>query len=317
MEPTIRELTAAFGEHLTAVRGFSPHTVRAYVRDVRQFAAWARSTRGTEPRLEEVDHVLIRSFLGTLRRRGYAPRTVGRKLASLRAFWRWLRATGRVAEDPAALLRTPRTPRRLPAFLTREEMAEALQTPDAGTPDAASAFQERRARALVEFLYSTGIRLSELTGLDFDGVDRAERTVRVRGKGGKERIVPVGRAALVALDDWLEARAGLLREKGRTNEPALWINRSGTRLSGRGVQRIVGRRLRRVSERAHLSPHIIRHSFATHLLEAGADLRAVQELLGHESLSTTQIYTHLTTDRLREVYRQAHPRAEGEYDPEK
>jgi len=313
----IRDLTADFGEHLRAVRGLSEHTVTAYERDVRQFAAWARSARGAEPRPREVDHVMLRSFLGALRRRGYAPRTVGRKLASLRAFWRWLLAIGAVTEDPASLLQSPRTPHRLPRFLSRAEMDAVLA--DSGAAASGSGtepgFADLRGRALIEFLYSTGIRLAELTALDCDAVDRVERTVRVAGKGRKERIVPVGRPALTALDDWLEARGELLRERGRSAEKAIWINRSGNRLSGRGVQRIVRSRLRLVSERAHLSPHVLRHSFATHLLDAGADLRAVQELLGHESLSTTQIYTHLTTDRLKEVYRQAHPRAEGEYRP--
>ncbi len=306
----LRELCGAFGEYLSTVRDLSPHTVTAYVRDVRQFAAWAKSVRGAEPRPVEVDHILLRSFLGTLRRRGYAPRTVGRKLASLRAFWRWMLGAGVVDEDPASLLHTPRTPRRLPVFLSRAEMDAALRT--AG-PAAGTDFASVRARALIEFLYSTGIRLSELTGLDCNAVDPEERTVRVSGKGRKERIVPVGQMALDALETWLGSRAGLLSRTGRRDETALWLNRRGERLSPRGVQRIVRAELRQVSERARLSPHVIRHSFATHLLDAGADLRAVQELLGHESLSTTQIYTHLTTDRLKEVYRQAHPRSEGEY----
>lgn len=309
MQESIRDLIEPFTSYLSGVRGLSPHTVIAYARDVRQFASWTKATTGDDSLSAEIDHTLLRSFLGTLRRRGYAPTTVARKLASLRAFFRYLQHAGVMEEDPASLLHSPRTPHHLPAFFSREEMSEVLR----GTRG--DSFCEVRNHAILEFLYSTGVRLSELTGLNSGDVQKHERTVLVRGKGRKERITPVGEPALDALDDYLAVRTELLRVKGEVDPDALWLNRSCKRLSGRSVQRIVRRYLRAVSDREKISPHVIRHTFATHLLDNGADLRAVQELLGHESLSTTQVYTHLTTDRLKQVYRQAHPRAEKEYQP--
>ena len=194
---------------------------------------------------------------------------------------------------------------------TREEVFAALELPEPKD------FRGKRDRAILELLYSTGIRLSELTGLDAGDIDRREGTVRVRGKGRKERIVPVGGPALDALEHYLPLRAEVLQESGEegTEPAALWLNQRGGRLTGRSVQRMVRRVMGAASGRAKVSPHTLRHSFATHMLEQGADLRAVQELLGHESLSTTQVYTHLTTDRLKEVYRQAHPRAGEEFHP--
>ncbi len=310
MNQSIRYHVSLFAEHMATVRGLSPHTITAYAKDVRQFASWVKFQTGGETDPADVDHTLLRSFLGTLRRRGYASGTVARKLASLRAFFRYLHNSGVIEQDPATLLHSPRKSHRLPSFFSREEMAAALQKPD-GDP-----FLVARDRAILEFLYSTGVRLAELVGLNVEDVDRRDRTARVAGKGSKERITPIGGPALEALDDYLAARAELLRKRENSTTGALWLNRSGTRLSGRSVQRMVRRYMRTVTEQDKVSPHVIRHTFATHLLEGGADLRAVQELLGHESLSTTQIYTHLTTDRLKQVYRQAHPRADKEYRPE-
>jgi integrase/recombinase XerC len=307
---SFREQIESFADYLTRVRSLSQHTVTAYTRDVRQFGAWVHSTSGKEPISGEIDHVLLRSFLGMLRRRGYASGTVARKLASLRAFFRFLQHSGEIDEDPAVLLHSPRARQRLPVFFSREEMIAALTAP------AGDSLQAVRDRAILEFLYSTGVRLSELAGLDLKDVDLRDRSARVRGKGKKERITPFGKAALEALEEYLKTRAELIRTKEAPDTGALWLNRSGRRLSGRSVQSMVRRYLRQVSEREKVSPHVIRHTFATHLLDSGADLRAVQELLGHESLSTTQVYTHLTTDRLKQVYRQAHPRAEEEYRPE-
>ncbi len=311
MSTAIREHIDRFTRYLAQVRGLSSHTVTGYGKDVKQFAAWARSRAGDEASPEDVDHTLLRAFLGMLRQRGYAPGTVARKLASLRAFFGYLVKEGAVEEDPTDLLRSPKTPQRLPSYLSREEVFAALELPE---PEG---FRGLRDRAILEFLYSTGIRLSELTGLDGGDVDRRDGTVRVRGKGRKERIVPVGDPALKALERYLPARAEVLREAGEdgSDPAALWLNGRGGRLTGRSVQRMVRRVMGSATGRAKVSPHTLRHTFATHMLEQGADLRAVQELLGHESLSTTQVYTHLTTDRLKEVYRQAHPRAGEEYLP--
>ncbi|MFO7769359.1 MAG: tyrosine recombinase XerC [bacterium] len=311
MSTTIREHIDRYARHLSRVRDLSPHTVTAYTKDVRQFAAWARSRLGSDPEPGQVDHILLRAFLGMLRERGYASGTVARKLAGLRSFFGWLLKEGLVEEDPTGILRSPKTPKRLPSYLTRKEVFDALELPEPG------GFRGLRDRAILEMLYSTGIRLSELIGLDKGEVDRREGTVRVRGKGRKERIVPVGGPALDALERYLPARNEVLREAGEegTDPGALWLNRRGGRLTGRSVQRMVRRIMGASSGRAKVSPHTLRHTFATHMLERGADLRAVQELLGHESLSTTQLYTHLTTDRLKKVYRQAHPRAGEEYRP--
>jgi tyrosine recombinase XerC len=310
MSQTLRDLIDPFTEYLESVRVLSKHTVTAYSKDVRQFASWMKSHTGKNLSAAEVDHTLLRSFLGTLRSRGYAPGTVSRKLASLRAFFRYLQHTGMTDHDPASLLQSPRIPQRLPTYFTRSEMAEALKG------DSGDDFQLVRDRAILEFLYSTGIRLTELIELNLESVDRRDRTVTIAGKGKKVRITPVGGPALKALDDYLRVRSELLADKKRRGVVALWINRSGNRLSGRSVQRMVRRYLSNITDRKKVSPHVIRHSFATHLLEAGADLRAVQELLGHESLSTTQLYTHLTTERLKKVYEKAHPRADREYRPE-
>ena len=303
--PSIRDLLPAFGRHLAQGRDLSPHTVNAYVRDVRQMAGWARSELGYEPLPIDIDHVLLRAFLGALRRRGYAPSSAGRKLAGVRAFFRWLCERGDVAEDPSGVLRSPRRRRSLPAFLTQQEMAEALGR-STGQEDP---FRGARDQAILEMLYSTGVRLSELVGMNLDDVDRREGLVRVRGKGRKERQVPVGDLAVEALEGWLPLRAAVDIPAIAAAGGPLWINARGGRLSGRTVQRLVRRRLEAVSQRRRVSPHVLRHSFATHMLEQGADLRTVQELLGHESLSTTQIYTHLTPERLREIHRRAHPRA--------
>jgi tyrosine recombinase XerC len=309
MATSIREQIDSFSAYLTRVRALSPHTVTAYSKDIRQFAAWLASTGERETDPGRIDHTLLRSFLGMLRRRGYASGTVARKLASLRAFFRYLQQQGVIDEDPAALLRSPRAAQRLPVHFSREEMIAALIAPEGDS------LQAIRDRAILEFLYSTGIRLSELTGLDLADLDLRDRSVRVRGKGRKERIVPVGGPAMQALKEYLKTRRELIRKKEGADDKALWLNRSGGRLSGRSIQMMVRRYLRATSEREKVSPHVIRHTFATHLLDSGADLRAVQELLGHESLSTTQVYTHLTTDRLKQAYRQAHPRAEEEYRP--
>ncbi len=296
---TLDALIDDFLEELEA-RNLSHHTVRAYARDLDQFRAFLVETAHTkEPQASDVTPRAVRLFVGWLVSARFARRSIQRKLAALRAFARHLVVSGLVQADPTAGLSAPRPEKRLPSFLRLKEVELLFRDPPEPTPAGL------RDRAILELLYSTGIRLSELVGLTTDSIDLRGGVVRVRGKGNKERIVPVGRAATAAIRDYLKRRSDGRTGRGRP----LFLNARGGRLSARSVQRIVARRLAQVSEARHLSPHVLRHTFATHLLNAGADLRAVQELLGHASLSSTQIYTHVTTDRLKEVYRKAHPRA--------
>jgi len=294
---TIAALAAAFAADLEA-RNLSPHTQAAYRRDLAQFERFLRDlARDEEPTLDHLTPRAVRRFVASLSASRFARRSVRRKLAAVKAFSRYLADEGLLPANPTAGLAGPKLERRLPVFLTTGETERLFSAP---TADGLPALRDR---AVLELFYSTGIRLSELTGLRVGDVDFPNRTVRVMGKGRRERIVPFGRAAADALRRYLAA-------SGRTSrQDHAFAGARGGRLSGRTVQRIVARELARVSEARRLSPHVLRHTFATHMLDAGADLRAVQELLGHASLSSTQIYTHVTTDRLREVYRKAHPRA--------
>jgi integrase/recombinase XerC len=271
----------AFADQLR-LRGFSPHTVAAYTRDVASFLAYAGSG----------DAAALRRYLGHLLDAGYARRSVARGLAAIRAF---LRFSG---EDASRLPRLPKIPATLPRVLPNYRVAAVIAAPEGDGP------QALRDRAILEFLYATGVRVSELCALDGADVDGTTGLARVSGKGGRERLVPVGSAALEALGHYLERGRPLLA--GRASCPALWLNRRGGRLSTRSVRSMVARCCERVGARG--SPHTLRHSAATHMLEGGADLRALQEFLGHASLSTTQIYTHVTRERLKEIYDAAHPR---------
>jgi len=293
----VRAAIRAFGRHLERERNASPNTIRAYGEDLAQFADHLRAALGREARPEDVDHLLIRGFLAELHRRGLRKVSSARKLAALRTFFRFLCREGRLESNPARALLSPRLERRIPSPLDEGQVAALLDVPGA---DAAAA----RARAILELLYATGIRCAEAVGLDRGEVDLEARMVRVLGKGRKERVVLFGRRAQAALRDWLVARARL-----RPRSEALFVNARGGRLSDRSVRTIVARRVRQMALARGCSPHTLRHSFATHLLTRGADLRAIQELLGHASLSTTQRYTHVDTRHLLEVYRKAHPRA--------
>jgi integrase/recombinase XerC len=293
----VRPARAAFLRHLVRERNASPNTVRAYGEDLEQLADYAARELGREARPQDVDHILIRGFLAELHRRGLSKASSARKLAGIRTFFRWLCREGRLDSNPARVLATPRREKRIPSVLDEDEVAALLDVPGLG-------LQATRARAILELLYATGIRCAELVGLDLGEVDLESRMVRVLGKGRKERIVPFGARARDALRGWLEERAGL-----PSRADALFLNARGRRLSDRSVRALVARRVRQVALARRCSPHTLRHSFATHLLTRGADLRAIQELLGHASLSTTQRYTHVDTRRLLEVYRKAHPRA--------
>jgi integrase/recombinase XerC len=293
----MQRAVAAFLRHLDLERNASAHTVRAYGEDLEQFRGYVERTLGHAARPAEVDHLLIRGFLAHLHGRGLKKVSAARKLASLRTFFRFLCREGVLDKNPARALLSPRLERRIPTHLDEGEVAALLDVP--GDGDAAL-----RARAVLETLYATGIRCSELVGLDLPDVDLGARMVRVLGKGRKERVVLFGRRAQAALRAYLPAR-----QRARPRSDALFVNLRGGRLTDRSIREIVARRVKSIALTQHTSPHTLRHTFATHLLARGADLRAIQELLGHVSLSTTQRYTHVDLQQILSIYKKNHPRA--------
>jgi integrase/recombinase XerC len=310
----MKQALDAFLEHLALNDSASPHTVRAYESDLSQFITFLAHRLGrrrTDLTTADFSHAHIREFLGELHKRGNTRSSAARKLAAIRAFGRHLRREGALEGDPAALVGTPRQEHHLPAHLGEAEMERLLQVPDP------SRVLGRRDRAILELFYASGLRLSELVGLDVEDVNLGSRTVRVLGKGRKERLVPFNRTAGEAIRAWLKDWEGLvaarpapvLRGRGRKAGEPLFLNYQGKRLSPRSVDRMVRRCVAQCSTRFGISPHALRHSFATHLLRRGADLRAIQELLGHARLSTTQRYTHVNAAELIEAYRKAHPKA--------
>jgi integrase/recombinase XerC len=310
-----------FLKYLSLNRNASPHTVRAYESDLQQFLAFVAVARGMpvsslDPAALDVD--AVRGYLAMLYREGRSRSSAARKLASLRAFGRYLRREDLTDAEPAALVATPKQVQTIPAHLSESEMVRLLETPDVCTP------LGRRDRAMLELFYASGLRLSELVGLDLEDVNLSRRLVRVLGKGSRERIVPFNTSAADAIRRYLRDRDGLVgkampptpgstgpRRGGHRarDEHPLFVNYRGRRLTGRSVGRLVRRHVSACSTRLGISPHALRHSFATHLLARGADLRAIQELLGHVRLGTTQRYTHVNVAQLAEVYRKAHPRA--------
>jgi integrase/recombinase XerC len=290
-------MIGAFVRHLERERNASPHTARAYRQDLTQFALHARTTLGRPPRPADFDHLLVRSFLASLHERGLSKVSAARKLASLRTFFRFLCREGILTRNPARALLSPRVIRRLPVRLAEEDVARLLDIEPKSEADA-------RTRAILELLYGAGLRCAELVGLDASDLDVEARLVRVLGKGGKERIVPYGSRAAEALAAYMP-----LRQRSSRRDDALFVNARGGRLSDRSVRTLVGRRIRETALALRVTPHTLRHAFATHLLERGADLRAIQELLGHVSLSTTQRYTHVNARHLMDVYAKSHPRA--------
>ena len=327
----VREHLKAFLEHLRLNENASAHTVRAYDSDLSQYLAFLAghvNRRQSELTAADLDHLNARAFLTDLNRRGNAKATAARKLSAIRAFGRYLRREGILEGDPAALVGAPKREQRIPAHLAVDEMSTLLDQPNTALP------LGRRDKAILELFYASGLRLSELTGLDVEDVNLSGRVVRVLGKGRKERIVPFNEPAARAIRAWLadreqflEAPARAMRHtdrmpnRARRATPAsdprsarrrrdpLFLNYRGGRLSTRSVDTLVRRYVAACSTRYGISPHALRHSFATHLLEAGADLRAIQELLGHARLSTTQRYTHVNAAQLIETYRKAHPKA--------
>jgi integrase/recombinase XerC len=346
-------ITEAFASYLTDERRFSPYTARCYGADLRQFIEYLADAFAVEmnPKLEaeafeharakhsggavepppapegvagritpktvteivcDADPEVVRGFLAHLSDQNYSPATMARKIATLRSFYKWADRRRFVAGNPMILIRTPRQSKRLPKAITIDQIERLLSAPD--DRDVLG----RRDRAMLETLYSTGIRVSELVGLNVDDLDMDGEAMHVRGKGRKERLVPLGSHARQAIARYVD----LLRQDPRFRQlwnpdgtpvpdRPLFLNKHGERLSSRSVRRKLDKYLRMVGLDPTISPHTLRHSFATHLLDNGADLRSVQELLGHQSLSTTQVYTHLTTQRMRDVYQRAHPRAEA------
>jgi integrase/recombinase XerC len=333
-------ITDSFGSYLVDERRFSPYTARCYGADLRQYIEHLIAETGIEINIEAeeaelrrhqaggsgevagsvgpktltavicgADADLIRGFLEHLAEKEYSPATLARKIATLRSFYKWSLRTGLTSTNPMTLIRTPRQSKRLPKAISIEQIERLLSAPSE------SDVLGRRDRAMLETLYSTGIRVSELVSLDVDDIDLENGSMRVRGKGKKERMVPLGAHAVSAVQMYIQ-----LAEKDPhflstwtegTDTKPLFLNKHAKRLSSRSVRRKLDKYLRQIGLDPSISPHTLRHSFATHLLDNGADLRSVQELLGHQSLSTTQVYTHLSTSRLRSAYDDAHPRAEA------
>lgn len=289
-----------FLDFMAAERGASPLTLKSYREDLLQLEEFLSSGGCRGP--ADASSALLRRFQGGLGGAGYAPATVARKLASMRSFYAFGQREGWMKTNPAKPLRSPRRPRKLPTFLTGAEISTLLATPNPEAPGGL------RDRAILELMYSSGVRVRELTGLDDGDLDLANGTIRVRGKGRRERLGIVGSQARDAIRQWLAARPRPGAARAGRSRP-LFTNRFGGRLSVRGVARLLEKHLAAAGLGIRASPHTLRHSFATHLLDAGADIRSVQELLGHKSLVTTQIYTHVTTTRLREAFDKAHPRA--------
>ncbi len=288
----------AFLDHLRLERQVSAHTLRSYQADLALYSTYLQEIRGKDADPTCVDSVRLRRYAAWLMSRGYAPSTIARRLASLRSYFRYLRRKGTVTADPSAGLRNPKQALRLPRLLRVDEVIRLLESMPVDT------LPGIRDRAMLETLYGGGLRVGELVGLNLEDIDADQELIRVRGKGRRERLSPIGGLAT----DWLRRWVPLRRPKA-VREPAVFLNQRGTRLTTRSVGRLLESHLERAGLVDAASPHTLRHSFATHLLDRGADLRSVQELLGHRNLSSTQIYTHVTQDRILDTYHEAHPRA--------
>lgn len=281
-----------FINYLRIEKNYSENTVINYKIDLELFKTFI-----ADKPLESIDHLSLRRFLALLKERNFSRTSIARKLATLRSFFRFLIREGYLKSNPISGLSTPKLEKKLPIFLTVADVTKLIESPDISDD------LGLRDRAILEALYSTGIRVSELVGLNIESMDFIGGTVKVFGKGKKERLIPIGDEALRFIRDYLSAR------KVSNEAGPLFLNKSGGRLSARSIRRIIEKYIKNISSKEKISPHTLRHSFATHLLDRGADLRSVQELLGHVNLSTTQIYTHITTERLRDSYKKAHPRA--------
>ncbi len=287
-----------FLRYLEIEKNASPHTLSNYRRDIQQFIDFLNNNNCSD--ITKANTTKVRSWLAQFISKNYDKSTRSRKLSSVRAFYRFLVREGHAKANPVSGISGPKLDKKLPTFLDKTQVVKLLESTE--SEDLAGF----RDKAILELLYSSGIRVSELVGLNFDDVDFIGEAVKVRGKGKKERLVPMGRPSALALKKYFDVRR---KAGGQKDTNSVFTNRSGGRLTARTVQRIVQKYMKKALLPGHISPHSLRHTFATHMLDAGADLRSVQELLGHESISTTQIYTHITPERLKEVYDKAHPRA--------
>ncbi len=302
----MQEQITQFLQHLRGERNYSPHTLASYEDDLRQFSEFlSRHFSNTVFSLTLIDRITIRSFLNDLIEQDFSRRSIARKLACLKTFFRHLTKTNVVETNPALNIQAPRLTKSLPTVLSENVIEDLLSQPDVTKPEGI------RDRAILETFYGTGIRLSELINLQWRDIDFHDGTIKVTGKGSKQRIVPLGRKASAALKEYASARSAIVEPgyRDETQGLTVFITKRGKLLSPKGVNLLMNGYIGKVSEIKKKSPHVLRHSFATHLLDRGADLRAVKELLGHESLSTTQIYTHVSVERLKKIYAQAHPKA--------
>jgi integrase/recombinase XerC len=307
----MQELIERFADYLRYQRNASVHTLRNYLSDLEQFHDYLSPKNANSERrvvdVTQIDHITIREYIALLYKDHRKKTSIARKLATLRTFFKFLCREKVLEMNPARLVSSPRLEKRLPKVISVDEAVSFIETPDADT------VLGKRDRAVLELLYATGCRVSEVAGMNLDDIDFRHETIRVRGKGRKERFVPFGSKAKEALAAYIEVRGGLLaRAPEHKRDPrAVLLNYQGTRISARSIGRLIDKYVRESALAQNISPHSLRHSVATHLLSAGADLRAIQELLGHARLSTTQIYTHVSVERLIEVYDKAHPRAKA------
>jgi integrase/recombinase XerC len=297
----LENLADEFLTHLRVNQNFSVHTLESYGLDLRQFLTFLAEERITEAM--EINYLIIRKFLAFLKEKDFAKASVSRKLACLRSFFKFLCRQGYLVNNPIVTIATPKREKRLPKFLYPDEVNALLNLADSRTELGI------RDRAILEIFYSSGLRLSEMVNLKLRDLDLSRGYLRVFGKGAKERLAPMGQPAQQALQQYLQYARPVLRKRNAQPEEHIFLNYRGTRLSGRSIERLFDKYLNQLALNRKISPHTLRHTFATHLLENGADLRAVQELLGHVDISTTQIYTHLTKERIRSVYLKNHPRA--------
>ncbi len=302
---TLPESIDKFLSYIRNERNLSNHTYSAYQIDLTQFSEFLTSNnQKAGNQVDQIDRLIIREYLAHLYQKGLRKKSIARKLAAMRSLFNYLTRQGYLKANPAEYVSSPKLEKPLPAFLSRTEIDKAFILPDQ------TKLIDLRTLTMMELIYSTGIRRGELVGLNIIDINWDERTIKVKGKGRKERVVPIGKPALDKISYWLAKKDKFPAKDREIDEPgAVFINRRGKRIRGTTVTRSITKYLQKVAQRKAVSPHTLRHSFATHLLDRGADLRAVQELLGHSSLRATQIYTHLTIDRLRKAYEQAHPRA--------